>query len=77
MREAHSVEAHQPAMRGQPQIAIARLQDVIDGVLWQAVLGCPGVEQTLSRRVHGQATQQDDAGGHRDTPTRAPADMVE
>ncbi len=47
LAEAYSVEAHQPRRRSQPQIAIARLQNLIYGFAGQAVLRRPGIVAVL------------------------------
>ena len=45
--EPDAIEAHQAAERGQPQIAVAGLEDVVDRVLREAVFDRPRVEALL------------------------------
>jgi hypothetical protein len=47
-REAHAVEAHEPFVRRQPQIAIRRAGETFDRVLRQTLLDLPVVEDVLA-----------------------------
>src|SRR5262245_26094073 len=61
--ESNPVEPHEAAEGRQPEIAVARLQDVVDRVLRESVLGGPGLEPGVGVdgwRKRGQQRQTDD-----------------
>ena len=68
--EPQSVEADQSAVGGEPEITVAGLQDVVDGVLRQAVLGGPRV-QTGLRAGLGWRRKEREADDDRREPSRA------
>ena len=51
--EVLAVEADEPFLGAEPQIAIARLQDGLDGILRQPLIGLPRVVHVLGQRFVG------------------------
>jgi hypothetical protein len=69
-----AVKPHQPAVRAQPQITIARLHDGRHRILRQAVFHRPGACEIFgSRRRHGAGGKrfERESQGHKDPQTKA------
>ena len=47
--EAHSIEADEPLLGAEPQIPVARLQDGLDGILREPLIGLPHVVHVLGQ----------------------------
>src|SRR5262249_48776260 len=58
--EAHAIKAHQPVIRRQPYVTVARLHNAVHRVLRQTIVSRPVIETVLSvgrRRPEAQREQ--------------------
>ena len=58
-RESHAVEARDPGPRGDPEIAVSRLDHAGEGVVRQAFFNAPALDDIAERRVGPRVGSRD------------------